>query len=77
MVTAPANFKRIDTYPNSGNVLFALGFALPVMIQNFITWLANTPILALSILLWQPIQSTALKINFPLLEKTKLKWNIS
>ncbi|MEL6944674.1 MAG: DUF6056 family protein, partial [Bacteroidota bacterium] len=74
MVLAPANFKRIETYPGSGNVLFALGFALPVMIQNFITWLVNTPIVALSILLWRPAKNIISTIGFPLFEKVKLKW---
>lgn len=74
MVTAPANFKRIDTYPGSRNVLFALGFSIPVMIQNFITWLVNTPILALSILLWRPIKNVLSTINFTIFEKNKLQW---
>ncbi|MEM8523781.1 MAG: DUF6056 family protein [Bacteroidota bacterium] len=76
MVAAPANFKRIETYPGSGKVLFALGFSLPVMLQNFITWLVNTPILALSILLWQPIKNALVTIDFPLLRREKLKWII-
>jgi len=76
MVMAPANFKRIETYPGSGNVLFALLFSLPVMLQNFITWLVNTPILALSILLWRPIKNVLSTIDLPLFQKDKLKWII-